>query len=422
VLLLSGLLPNTVYYFQATSTDAAGNVGKSEILTFKTNPSGVINPIIIDNTEAIFSGNWTTGSSSPDKFGADYRFKGQGTGASYAEYIPNIPRSGTYQVYVWHPQGSNRTLGAPFVVKGSGGSISTVLVNQQVNGGGWRLLGEFKFLAGPDSSSVKITDAFSDGGKVVIADAVQFVYVPPLQAPIITRQPAGQVVIEGASVQFTVEAAGTGELSYQWKKDGQAIAGATTQNLSLNSVTPAMEGEYSVEVRNAAGAVESQAASLIVLQKPLIVTSPVSRTVQAGQAIRLEVIASGSEPFQYQWFRGATRLEGETSSVLEISSAAAADSGEYHAEVSNPAGQALSSPATVSIVDSIQAEITRVEATASGKLRLEIKAVPGAKYVIESSPDLETWSPLAEFTAADDEFAVEPEFQGSAMFYRVVAR
>lgn len=136
--------------------------------------SGPVEDIIIDNPGAAVAGSWSTGTSSADKYGADYRFKGQGDGSSYLQYTPEIMTAGDYHVYEWHPQGSNRTLGAPHVISHSSGS-ETVLVNQQVNGGQWNYLGTYPFAVG-SAGHVRITDGFADGGQVVLADAVSFVY------------------------------------------------------------------------------------------------------------------------------------------------------------------------------------------------------------------------------------------------------
>lgn len=137
-------------------------------------PGGPVEDIVIDNPAAAVAGSWSSGTSSADKYGSDYRFKGQGTGSAYLQYTPEILTAGNYHVYEWHPAGTNRTLGAPHVIAYDGGS-DTVLVNQQVNGGLWNFLGTYPFAAGL-SGHVRITDGFADGGQVVLADAVAFVY------------------------------------------------------------------------------------------------------------------------------------------------------------------------------------------------------------------------------------------------------
>lgn len=86
-----------------------------------------------------------------------------------------------------------------------------------------------------------------------------------LAKPLIVLQPVGGSVGSGANVTLSVEAEGTGTVTYQWRKDGTAIAGATSATLSLSGVTPADSGSYTVVVNDDTGvAVTSQAAGLSV--------------------------------------------------------------------------------------------------------------------------------------------------------------
>ena len=140
---------------------------------YSTNTIFGLPEFVIDNQSARIVGSWTTGTSSADKFSADYRYRNQGAGSSYVQFTPNIKTAGEYDIYEWHPQGSNRTTNAPFVITYSGGS-TTMYVNEQVNGGKWNLIGRFNFAAGTNGN-VRVTDAFPDAGQVVVADAVRFI-------------------------------------------------------------------------------------------------------------------------------------------------------------------------------------------------------------------------------------------------------
>ncbi|HYC92354.1 MAG TPA: immunoglobulin domain-containing protein [Thermoanaerobaculia bacterium] len=87
---------------------------------------------------------------------------------------------------------------------------------------------------------------------------------PAPSAPSIVRQPSSQTVDEGKDVAFEVEADGTFPFTYQWLRNGVAIAGATAETLSLKSVTSADAGSYSVQVSNAGGSTTSNAATLAI--------------------------------------------------------------------------------------------------------------------------------------------------------------
>jgi len=89
---------------------------------------------------------------------------------------------------------------------------------------------------------------------------------PNIIPPSITQPPVNVSVIEGGDATFMAEASGTDHLAYQWKFNGDPIAGATNTTLTLHSVTTNNAGAYSVIVSNVAGVVNSPAAILSVIQ------------------------------------------------------------------------------------------------------------------------------------------------------------
>jgi hypothetical protein len=91
----------------------------------------------------------------------------------------------------------------------------------------------------------------------------------------ITTQPASVTVTAGGSATFTVVAtAGSSTISYQWRRNGTAISGATSATLTLSNVTSANDaGDYTVVVTTDAGMVTSNVATLTVNAAP-IVTPP----------------------------------------------------------------------------------------------------------------------------------------------------
>src|SRR5437879_13897649 len=84
-------------------------------------------------------------------------------------------------------------------------------------------------------------------------------------APTITTQPGNQTVTAGQTATFTVVATGTAPLSYQWRKSGVNIAGATGASYTTPATTTSDSGAtFSVVVSNTAGTVTSAAAVLTV--------------------------------------------------------------------------------------------------------------------------------------------------------------
>ena len=77
-------------------------------------------------------------------------------------------------------------------------------------------------------------------------------------APTITTQPAAsQIICLGTSATFSVVASGTPAPTYQWKKGGTDISGATSSSYTIASVAAADAGTYSVVVTNTCGNVTS---------------------------------------------------------------------------------------------------------------------------------------------------------------------
>ena len=85
-----------------------------------------------------------------------------------------------------------------------------------------------------------------------------------LQPVVITLQPASVTVTTGKNTTLKVQASGTGPLTYQWRKNGVPITGATDNKLALTGVQGSDAGNYDVVVTNAAGSVTSAAAVLSV--------------------------------------------------------------------------------------------------------------------------------------------------------------
>jgi len=84
-------------------------------------------------------------------------------------------------------------------------------------------------------------------------------------APSIQTQPANLTVTAGQTAAFSVVAAGTAPLSYQWQKGTTPIGGATSANYTTPAAALGDSGsQYSVVVTNAAGNTTSNAATLTV--------------------------------------------------------------------------------------------------------------------------------------------------------------
>ena len=99
---------------------------------------------------------------------------------------------------------------------------------------------------------------------------------PTAVAPSITAQPQNITVTAGQTASFSVTATGTAPLAYQWRRSGNAIAGATAASYTTAATSAADSGAaFSVVVTNSAGTVTSGNAILTVSAAS---TSPLSIT------------------------------------------------------------------------------------------------------------------------------------------------
>jgi hypothetical protein len=162
--------------------------------------------------------------------------------------------------------------------------------------------------------------------------------------PVIESQPQSASIKEGDTHRFAVKASGSG-LSYQW----QTLAGRAWSNIDKateQTYSTGVAGSYRVVVRNSAGSVTSEAATLTVTetQAPVITKHPESLVINSGSGT-FSVEATGLN-LQYQWYQelGAESrpLSGETGNSFTTG-----QTGSYYVIVSNKAGSVRSKTATL---------------------------------------------------------------------------
>ena len=170
--------------------------------------------------------------------------------------------------------------------------------------------------------------------------------------PLFMVQPVSQFTTFSNVVTFTVLAAGTEPLSYEWWKDGMKIgdgnhiSGSGSPTLIVNPVSGADRGRYWAVVTNAYGCATSSVATLGVID-PGIITNPPSQLVNAGQTTIFGASVIGSAPLSYQWRKNGDPLSGQTAGTLTLTNVQWADAGSYDLIVANPFGSATSSPASL---------------------------------------------------------------------------
>jgi hypothetical protein len=126
--------------------------------------------------------------------------------------------------------------------------------------------------------------------------------------------------------------------------------------LTLRTTSKASAGDHVVTITATDGTTVSSASVFVTVlcDPPFIlgIDQPKGSTVSAGRPAQLSVKASGSGPFTYQWFTGASGLvnfplAGGTSANFTTS--ALNDTTSYWVRVSNPCGSVDSQTATVNV-------------------------------------------------------------------------
>ncbi len=135
--------------------------------------------------------------------------------------------------------------------------------------------------------STEVTLTATNGSGTSVPFTLTLVVIAPT-APTITTHPLALAVPAGGDASFTVVATGTPPLTYQWRKEGVDLTGATAATFTLNGVQVANAGSYAVTVSNHQGNTPSRPA-LLYVGAPTGV-----RSVAAGSDFTLFVTNDGT--------------------------------------------------------------------------------------------------------------------------------
>jgi hypothetical protein len=304
---LSGLSSGTLYHYRVKSRSASGNLATSGDFTFTTASGSDTTPPAVSVTSpvsgATVSGTIPVAATASDNIAV--------VGVQFQADTVNIGSEITTAPY---------TLSVD-TTKLSSGSHSLTAVARDAAGNH------------TTSSGVAITVSI---------------------AAVITTQPANQSVTSGQTATFTVAATGTAPLSYQWKKNGAAIAGATSSSYTTPATSSGDNGStFQVIVSNTAGSAPSATVTLTVnaaVVAPTITAQPVNQTVIAGQTATFTVAAIGTAPLAYQWKKNGTNISGATASSYTTPATTSTDNGStFQVVVSNTAGSTPSTTVTLTV-------------------------------------------------------------------------
>ncbi|MFZ3169883.1 MAG: immunoglobulin domain-containing protein [Candidatus Methanoperedens sp.] len=161
----------------------------------------------------------------------------------------SVVATGTFLSYQWQKNGTN-------IPGATGVSYTTPPTALSDNGGIFRVI-------------------VSNSAGSVTSNPATLTVTSSSTPPGITTQPSSQTVNAGLVATFSVVAAGSAPLTYQWRKNGAAIPGATDSTYTTPATTLADNGaNFSVNVSNAFGSVTSNNATLTVTASVNLVKNP----------------------------------------------------------------------------------------------------------------------------------------------------
>ena len=109
--------------------------------------------------------------------------------------------------------------------------------------------------------------------------------------------------LDSAPLILSVSATGS-DLEFQWYHDGEQITGANDAVFTVLNAGSVNSGSYHVRVFNTVNSVKSDAANVVVVAPPQLLSQPKGGVEPIGGAFSFDVNASGAGDLEYQWADG----------------------------------------------------------------------------------------------------------------------
>jgi len=233
-----------------TGTGAGANPGGASFSTF-----GLVNRFANDGNNLAAGGSRTLAN--------DFNYGGGGNVVVESITINGLFPGGEYLATIYSVGWENGpTRAATFSV-----GNDRLTVNQDTFGDNNGIRVSYHFVA--SSSSITLTyEPLQAATFHTYGFAVQQISIP--SAPSIAVQPRSQCIGDAQPVTFSVVAAGSDPLTYEWRKDDVSI-GIADPSFTIPSATTGDAGTYTVVVSNPSGSITSSPA---ILQVGIAITNP----------------------------------------------------------------------------------------------------------------------------------------------------
>ena len=166
------------------------------------------------------------------------------------------------------------------------------------------------------------------------------------EAPRITNVTGPTASTGFSNGAFTVDAVGSGPLTYQWRHNGKPIKGATDKSVRLWYSSPGVgnAGEYTVAVTCNGKTTVSAPWPVTIAYDPVDI-SPVAQ----NGSVTLQVITAGPVA-GLQWLKDGIPVPGATGATFTLSHITQPDKSSYTCRVSSPNGDQTTRSHTIVIV------------------------------------------------------------------------
>ncbi len=183
-----------------------------------------------------------------------------------------------------------------------------------------------------------------------------YLKVIKIAEPTISLNFSDSTVCRGSEITFVSNYTGITPFVFEWFKDDVLIPGQTGDTLTIATADELVDiGDYKVVISTPCSNDTSDVASLFVTTPPEIYQQPDSLSACLGDSVALEVLATGTRPFIYQWQRNGVDvvngggISGATDSLLILNPITYADTGLYRCYMINSCDSVMSEVAYVHI-------------------------------------------------------------------------
>jgi len=243
----------------------------------------------------------------------------------------------------------------------------------------------------------------------------------------IVQQPTNLAVAVGEVAALGIVAEGTAPLSYQWSLGGTNLVDATNNVLVLTNVQLSDAGSYAVEVANAFGSEQSSNATLLVYVLDHFVWDPIPSPRFVNVPFSVRIRASDATNSLLPGFTGRVALttavgvsvepsmsgvfvQGEWTGLVTVSKAA---TGAVLVAADDFGHLGYANPIDVFNLPSLSIE-------QSGQSVLISWPAAGPAFVLETTSDFSSWSPLSPpIRLLGDKYEARVRILATKSFYRL---